>query len=114
IRTQPSCCRLCVKSMAGAFRSGLRGDKATSAKSLSTARATFFRREPPHGRDSGRCYSVLNDFPGRKQPHPFGCLPTCVQAVLSYYGEELSYDEVSEMCRELPHGGCFWSDTIPG
>jgi len=57
---------------------------------------------------------VPRDFPVRKQPHPKGCLPTCVQAVLASYGEHYSYDEVAEWCRELPQGGCFWSDSLPG
>lgn len=57
---------------------------------------------------------MLHDFPVRGQPHPLGCLPTCVWTVLLSYGERVTYDDVSEWCRELPAGGCFWSDAIPG
>ena len=57
---------------------------------------------------------MLPDFPIKKQPHPFGCLPTCVQAVLCFYEDNVSYEEVSEWCRELPGVGCFWSEAVTG
>ena len=53
------------------------------------------------------------DVPSIGQPHRFGCLPTCVQAVRRFYGERLNYDEASELCDEIPpDGGCLWDQTI--
>lgn len=46
------------------------------------------------------------------QPHPFGCLPTCVQAVRDFYQEKLTYDDASELCAEIPEGGCIWEDSV--
>ena len=53
------------------------------------------------------------DLPPFGQPHDFGCLPTCVQAVRNFYGEALTYDEASELCDEIePEGGCVWEQTV--
>jgi len=47
------------------------------------------------------------------QPHDYGCLPTCVQAVRDFYNERLTYEEASELCDEIqPEGGCEWLQTV--
>lgn len=46
--------------------------------------------------------------PLQQPPGSNSCLPTCVRAVLSWHGQEVSPDQVSEWCREEADGCEFF------
>ena len=48
---------------------------------------------------------MVEHFPNlRQSPGSNACFPTCARAVLLWYGEQVTQDDVSEWCQETSEG----------
>jgi len=55
---------------------------------------------------------VLTGLPDIVQSTDYSCGPACLQAVLSYYGEEICEKELMERMRTAPHNGTDPEDIV--